>query len=80
VFRVQRNPDGTRTYFIMASDINRGIDVLSWTGPPGPCFGAKCQEGGETPDDLDLVLVGALGLPALGVPLVLRGLRRRRGP
>lgn len=76
VFRVVKNPDGTRTYFFMASDINRGIDVFSWTGPPGPCFGARCQEGGETPDDLGLILLGSLlALPAIGVPL---GRRVRR--
>lgn len=35
-FEIRRNDDGTRTYFFMASDINRGIDILKWTGPPNP--------------------------------------------
>jgi len=33
-FKIRRNDDGTRTYFIATDDIHRGIDVLSWTGEP----------------------------------------------
>lgn len=35
-FKIVTNEDGTRTYFLAASDIARGIDVFSWTGPPNP--------------------------------------------
>ena len=35
-FKIKRNDDGTRTYFIAADDIHRGIDVMSWTGEPNP--------------------------------------------
>lgn len=35
-FQIRDNADGTRTYFIAADDIHRGIDVLSWTGTPNP--------------------------------------------
>jgi hypothetical protein len=28
------------TYFFMASDIQRGIDIFSWTGPAGPRIGS----------------------------------------
>ncbi len=33
-FKVQRNANGSRTYFIAVDDIERGIDVVSWTGRP----------------------------------------------
>jgi hypothetical protein len=35
-FKIVNNPDGTRTYFIAADDIHRGIDIMSWTGEPNP--------------------------------------------
>ena len=35
-FKTVDNGDGTRTYFLAADDIHRGIDVVSWTGPPNP--------------------------------------------
>lgn len=35
-FKIKRNADGTRTYNFVASDIARGIEVFSWTGPPNP--------------------------------------------
>ncbi|HEX2031610.1 MAG TPA: hypothetical protein VHL78_09440, partial [Actinomycetota bacterium] len=35
-FKIVDNPDGTRTYFLMSSDIQRGIDFLTWTGPTNP--------------------------------------------
>ena len=35
-FKIVENDDGTNTYFIAASDITRGIDVVSWTGEPNP--------------------------------------------
>ena len=35
-FKIVRNEDGTKTYYLAASDIARGIDVFSWTGPPNP--------------------------------------------
>lgn len=36
VFKVTKNPDGTATYYFMSSDITRGIDIFSWTGPRNP--------------------------------------------
>jgi hypothetical protein len=44
-FKIQDNADGTRTYHFVASDIQRGIDVLSWTGPKNP-MGASHPDGG----------------------------------
>jgi len=35
-FKTVKNDDGTVTYYFMASDINRGIDIFSWTGPRNP--------------------------------------------
>lgn len=32
-FKIKDHGDGTRTYFFMASDIQRGIDIVKWTGP-----------------------------------------------
>jgi hypothetical protein len=46
-FLIKRNKDGTRTYFFVASDIQRGIDVFSWTGPPNP-IGSKAPRAGLT--------------------------------
>jgi hypothetical protein len=36
VFKTVTNDDGTTTYYFMASDIERGIDIFSWTGEPNP--------------------------------------------
>lgn len=33
-FKIVKNDDGTKTYHLVASDVGRGIDVFSWTGPP----------------------------------------------
>jgi hypothetical protein len=33
-FKIVKNDDGTKTYYLVASDIGRGIDVFSWTGSP----------------------------------------------
>lgn len=33
-FKIVKNPDGTKTYYLVASDIGRGIDVFSWTAAP----------------------------------------------
>ena len=35
-FKIRRNADGTRTYYIAVDDIHRGIDVVSWTGRAEP--------------------------------------------
>jgi hypothetical protein len=35
-FKIVKNEDGTKTYFLMSSDISRGIDIFTWTGPPNP--------------------------------------------
>jgi hypothetical protein len=36
IFKKKRNGDGTVTYWFLASDITRGIDIFKWTGPANP--------------------------------------------
>ncbi len=35
-FKTVKHEDGSVTYYFMASDITRGIDIFSWTGPRNP--------------------------------------------
>lgn len=35
-FKTVNNPDGTRTYYLIANDIQRGIDIFSYTAMPNP--------------------------------------------
>ena len=35
-FLIKRKPNGDRVYFLVASDIARGIDVVKWRGQPNP--------------------------------------------
>lgn len=71
VFKTVKSRD-TVTYYFMASDIQRGIDVFSWTGPKGPVEGGDDGGGGIIP-------IGNAGLGAglVLLPLAL-GYRRRR--
>lgn len=59
-FKVVKNDDGTRTYYLAASDISRGIDVFTWTGPPNP---------NGTPPPAEVMIPGAANrsTPALSV-------------
>ncbi|MGH2723177.1 MAG: hypothetical protein ACRDI0_02745, partial [Actinomycetota bacterium] len=73
-FKIVDNEDGTRTYFLYSSDIQRGIDILSWTGPAN-----TVRRGSGPPPrrsmavgDLALLLMGLGGLP------VAAGFGRRR--
>ena len=45
-FKIRKNKDGTKTYFIAADDIHRGIDVLSWRAKPN-LVGAKAPESND---------------------------------
>ena len=53
-FKVRRNDDGSKTYFIASNDIQRGIDVLSWTAKPNP-IGSKAPQQRETLSNSGLV-------------------------
>jgi hypothetical protein len=75
-FKTVNNPNGTRTYFLFAGDIERGIDVYSYTNTPNPIGApppaqttATVQAGSLSPG---LLLLGLAALPAAAV------LRRRR--
>ncbi len=73
-FKIQDNADGTRTYFIAADDIHRGIDVLSWTGRPNP-MGAEAPAAGA---GTAMMNVGLAGLAVLSLTAAF--LYRRRRP
>ena len=72
-FKVVDNADGTRTYYLAADDIHRGIDVLSWTGPPNPVGTAPPA---DTTALTGSALLGSSALVIGGAFLV--GRRRRR--
>ncbi len=65
-FKIVRNDDGTKTYYLVASDIARGIDVFTWTGPPNPNGSPPPAEASPTPDEeratppLSFGFIGAL--------------------
>jgi hypothetical protein len=75
-FKTVRHSDGTRTYYFMASDIERGIDVFSWTGPANPSSNPRAIAPAASPAgplaDLGLLAGGLVGIPAAML------LRRRR--
>ena len=72
-FKIVDNADGTRTYFIAADDIHRGIDVLSWTGRPNP-IGAQAPLVASNTTTMNL---GLLGLAVLLLPAAAAFGRRR---
>jgi hypothetical protein len=72
-FKIVNNKNGTRTYYFMASDIERGIDIYSWTGhtnfPPRsgrtfrvPSFAA--QNSMLPSGNLGLILLAIVVLPS----------------
>lgn len=76
-FLTRANADGTSTYYFMASDIHRGIDVFSWTGPANPLAKPRpiaAPPGPGRAADVALLAVGLVGVPAAAI------LRRRRRP
>jgi hypothetical protein len=82
-FRIRNNPNGTRTYWFLANDIQRGIDVFKWRGPTNrpaqaravarSMAAASSRPSGGTADRA-LILLAVAGLPAAA----LLGRRRRR--
>jgi hypothetical protein len=75
-FLIERNEDGTRTYHFVATDINRGIDVFSWTGEPNLNGSSPPADLAQTSSNADLGLLG-FGLVTLPVAALI-GRRRRR--
>jgi hypothetical protein len=76
-FKIVDNADGTRTYFIAADDIHRGIDVVRWTGRPNP-VGAQAPPRSSRTSAVNLSLLGAAALLLPAAAAV--GRRRRRSP
>jgi hypothetical protein len=60
-FKIVDNGDGTRTYFIAADDIHRGIDVITWRGRPNP-VGAAAPPGSAGTSLMNFGLLGAAAL------------------
>jgi len=72
-FKIVDNPDGTRTYFMAADDIHRGIDILSWTGTPNPTGAQAPAASSGAATNLSL-----LGLAGILLPIAALVGRRRR--
>ena len=74
-FKIVDNKDGTRTYFMAADDIHRGIDVVSWTGRPNRAGAVappvSASDAGT--QNLGLLVIALVVLPAAAV----LGRRRR---
>jgi hypothetical protein len=73
-FRIVDNPDGTRTYFLAADDIHRGIDVMSWTGRPNPVGAPAPAASSATP----MTNLGLLAAAVVLLPTAAAFGRRRR--
>ena len=50
VFKRVKNKNGTMTYYFIASDVTRGIDIFSWTGPRNP-LGTPPPTGAQAKQD-----------------------------
>lgn len=74
-FKIVNHSDGTRTYFFLASDIDRGIDVVKWRGPTNR-KGERAPQRTSDSGNTQIVLLGLTLLPAAA----LFGRLRRRRP
>jgi hypothetical protein len=74
-FKVVRHGDGMVTYYLMASDIQRGIDIFSWTGPEHRRGPSPARQAGGAGAGVDAALAG---LAVVLLPLAARFGRRRR--
>ncbi len=68
-FKTVNNADGTKTYYLFASDIARGIDVISYRASPNPMGAPPPAEATATVqaaglDPAGLLLFGLAALPA----------------
>lgn len=76
VFKKEKNDDGTVTYWFLANDVTRGLDIFKWTGPanpmgtPPPAEGAQQERSTGEGSAAALLLLGS-------IPALLQ-LRRRR--
>lgn len=82
VFKIVKRKNGRRTYYFMATDITRGIDIFSWTGRPHkktPVTSpvpTPAKRGDKAPAEApaEAVVLGALGLAVAG-PILRRRMR-----
>ena len=70
-FHIQELPGGQRKYSLLASDIQRGLDVLQWTGPTNPI-------GTPPPAEETGAVDAAMGFGLLALPAAAWFGRRRR--
>jgi hypothetical protein len=75
-FKTVNNPDGTRTYYLIANDIQRGIDIFSYTAMPNPIGAPPPAEAAATAT-IQAGNAGA-GLLVLAAILPAAALLRRR--
>ncbi len=61
-FKIRKNADGTKTYFIAVNDIHRGIDIVSWTGVPNPMGATEPPPAAITDNAVNAGLVGVSAL------------------
>ena len=60
-FLVRANGDGSSTYYFMANDIERGIDIFSWTGPANPLSDPRAIAPRPAPRPAPLPAQSSLG-------------------
>jgi hypothetical protein len=72
VFKKKLNDDGTVSYWFIATDITRGIDIMKWTGPANPIGTPPPTATRQQKDDRS----GALGVGLLLLPGALWARRR----
>jgi hypothetical protein len=77
-FKTVNNADGTKTYFLMAGDIQRGIDVYSYRAAPNPIGAPPPAEATATVQAAGLDSVGMLLLGVAALPATAWYRRRRR--
>lgn len=81
-FKIRNNANGTRTYFFMASDIQRGVDIYSWTGHTNfPPKGGRSVRIPRAAKQSSMLPSGNLGLILLAIiilPSAFVAGRRRR--
>lgn len=77
-FKTVDNPNGTRTYYLFASDIERGIDVITYTYLPNPIGAPPPAQTTGTVQAAGLDPIGLVLFAVAGIPAATRYRRRRR--
>lgn len=77
VFHSTKTLDGNRTYWFIATDINRGIDIFTWNGPPNP-MGTKAPASLSPGGATTAGMLDATGLLLASAAAVCFATKRRR--